>query len=195
MYYENVSRLDRIILVGRRRWQGLSHQALDGLPPLLVLDPGGPERGPHRRGQEEEERQHWNQLEQHGCRAEPDAFPRPRLYLPLGLLLAQASKLEPPVVRKLAQSRAGDDDEGRCPDHGDEVEGEEDHELGDLDHAPGRVDGRGRRLAQHLDGGRGIGEEDSVRGDEIGLRLLDESGLRDAVSSVRLLSMGRGRVG
>lgn len=68
---------------------------------------------------------------------------------------------------ELAESCASDDDEGGRADKGDEVEGQEDDELDDLDYAPGRVDcGRGW-FAEHFDGGWGICEEDAMGGDEI----------------------------
>lgn len=133
-------------------WIAISLQLL--LP--FLFNPGSPQSRTRRRGEKEEERQDWDELENHCHRAKPnvipDKFPRLLLLLLLGISL----ELKPPVVGQLAQARSSDDDERRCAEPGDQVEGQEDNELKDLYDAPGCVDGRACRLSKHLDRRGGI---------------------------------------
>lgn len=81
--------------------------------------------------------------------------------------LGEAAQLKPSVVRQLAQSCSGDHDESESAHKWNEVKGQEDDQLNDLNHTPRGIDCRACRLSQHFDGIGCIVEENSMRRDEI----------------------------
>lgn len=84
----------------------------------LVLHARRPHGGPRRRSQEKKEGQHRDQLQDHGDGAEEDVVPCEAPNLALLILFGQPAQLEPPIMRQLAEPRAGDDDEGGRADDG-----------------------------------------------------------------------------
>lgn len=128
--------------------------------------------------QEEEKRQDGDELKKHGHGPEPHIVPREAPNLSLLFVLGQPPQLKPAVVRQLADSGARDDNEGWRSDIRDQVQGEEDDELDDLNDAPGLIDGRARGLAQHLDGVWRVDEEEPMWRDEVLEAELDHGGLR-----------------
>jgi hypothetical protein len=82
------------------------------------------------------------------------------------------------VVRQLAETPARDHDEDGSADVGHEVKGEEDDELDDLFQAPWLVLGTGGGLSEHAHRVRRIVEEDALRGNEVGVAVVDQGGLR-----------------
>lgn len=146
---------------------------------VLILQLGRPQCRAGSCGQEEEEREDWDEFQDHGNRPKPHVLPRPQPDLPLGLLLIKAAQLEPPVVCEFSESSARNDDKGWSAEDGNEVEGEEDDQLDDLYQAPWSVNRRACGLSKHLHRGRRIGEENAVGRDEVGLVAFDEGGLVD----------------
>lgn len=74
---------------------------------------------------------------------------------------------------QLAQACTGKNDVDWRADNGDEVERQVDDKLEELDKAPRGVFGVAGGLAQHLDGVGRIGEEEALRGHQVGEAFVD----------------------
>lgn len=129
----------------------------------LIFNFGYPNRRPCRRCQQEKEGQDGYQFQHHGYGAKPDVVPSKKPGLSFCFILGKTAQLIPPVVCQLAQPCPRDHDESRSAHIGDEVERQEHDQLDHLNHTPGSIHCRARRLPQHADSRGCIVEEDSVR--------------------------------